>query len=306
LLENNFLRRVTDVSNYFAYDDGTAELGIQAKGSGTQIAAEFQTSVRDTISAIQLHFPHIIGDVSFQNFNLKVWINSLESEPVFEGKLLNTIYVDSFADTLQGFTTYRLEDTFTGELMSIPILANDIFYIGWEQISVEFEDALPVGFDVSTTGVGEYFHFFTPTGGWSTFKSDNIEGAVMIRPVMGIDNAIFTDVDNTQEQIFNFYPNPSQGTIRIENTGERNLNAQVNVFDTQGRMLHSQNYQEIIDLGLLPSGVYFITLTDEKKAILVHCRSGARSGMAKNFMTEAGFQNVRNLEGGVLAWQDKF
>jgi len=44
----------------------------------------------------------------------------------------------------------------------------------------------------------------------------------------------------------------------------------------------------------------------KEKEIVVHCRSGARSGMAKNFMTEAGFQNVRNLEGGVLAWQEKF
>lgn len=40
--------------------------------------------------------------------------------------------------------------------------------------------------------------------------------------------------------------------------------------------------------------------------IVVHCRSGARSGMAKNFLMEAGFQNVRNLEGGILAWQEKY
>ncbi len=47
---------------------------------------------------------------------------------------------------------------------------------------------------------------------------------------------------------------------------------------------------------------------DDRKdqEIVVHCRSGARSGMAKNFLMEAGFQNVRNLEGGVLAWQEKF
>lgn len=40
--------------------------------------------------------------------------------------------------------------------------------------------------------------------------------------------------------------------------------------------------------------------------IVVHCRSGARSGTAKNFLTEAGFKNVRNLEGGVLAWKEKY
>ena len=46
---------------------------------------------------------------------------------------------------------------------------------------------------------------------------------------------------------------------------------------------------------------------DQKNAeIVVHCRSGARSGMAQQFMQMNGFTNVRNLTGGVLAWQEAF
>jgi rhodanese-related sulfurtransferase len=40
--------------------------------------------------------------------------------------------------------------------------------------------------------------------------------------------------------------------------------------------------------------------------IIVHCRSGARSGTAKMFMTQNGFTQVRNLIGGVLDWQAQF
>ncbi|MFT5166967.1 MAG: rhodanese-related sulfurtransferase [Saprospiraceae bacterium] len=40
--------------------------------------------------------------------------------------------------------------------------------------------------------------------------------------------------------------------------------------------------------------------------IVIHCRSGARSGMAQQLMQIAGFTNVRNLTGGVLAWQSAF
>ncbi|RMG76230.1 MAG: rhodanese-like domain-containing protein [Bacteroidetes bacterium] len=40
--------------------------------------------------------------------------------------------------------------------------------------------------------------------------------------------------------------------------------------------------------------------------IVVHCRSGQRSGMAKMYMEAAGFSNVRNLLGGVIAWQEAF
>jgi len=37
--------------------------------------------------------------------------------------------------------------------------------------------------------------------------------------------------------------------------------------------------------------------------IIVYCRSGNRSGMAKMLMETAGFKNVKNLLGGMLAWQ---
>ena len=37
--------------------------------------------------------------------------------------------------------------------------------------------------------------------------------------------------------------------------------------------------------------------------ILVHCRSGARSGNAKKFMESKGFSQVRNVLGGILAYR---
>ncbi len=37
--------------------------------------------------------------------------------------------------------------------------------------------------------------------------------------------------------------------------------------------------------------------------IILHCRSGARSGRAQAFMESEGYTNVRNLVGGMLAWQ---
>jgi rhodanese-related sulfurtransferase len=40
--------------------------------------------------------------------------------------------------------------------------------------------------------------------------------------------------------------------------------------------------------------------------IVVHCRSGQRSAMAQQILEQHGFSNVRNLEGGVLAWKQQF
>ena len=37
--------------------------------------------------------------------------------------------------------------------------------------------------------------------------------------------------------------------------------------------------------------------------IIVHCRSGARSATAKAFLQQQGYANVRNMLGGILAWE---
>lgn len=45
-------------------------------------------------------------------------------------------------------------------------------------------------------------------------------------------------------------------------------------------------------------------LKDEE--VLVYCRSGNRSRMACIILEQAGFKNVQNIVGGMLAWQEKF
>jgi len=44
---------------------------------------------------------------------------------------------------------------------------------------------------------------------------------------------------------------------------------------------------------------------DEEDDIIVHCRSGGRSANAVDILRAQGFENVRNLRGGILAWADE-
>ena len=60
---------------------------------------------------------------------------------------------------------------------------------------------------------------------------------------------------------------------------------------------------KLIPLGELPDRIE--ELEDWKNnEVIVHCRSGARSGRAKAFMESQGFTNVRNVLGGILAYND--
>jgi adenylyltransferase/sulfurtransferase len=58
----------------------------------------------------------------------------------------------------------------------------------------------------------------------------------------------------------------------------------------------------LIPLGDLPKRVNEL---DSSREIVAHCRSGARSAKAVDFLRQAGFTKVKNLSGGILAWAEK-
>ena len=43
----------------------------------------------------------------------------------------------------------------------------------------------------------------------------------------------------------------------------------------------------------------------KEEEVIVYCRSGNRSGQACQVLSMLGFKNVKNLTGGMLAWQAK-
>lgn len=96
--------------------------------------------------------------------------------------------------------------------------------------------------------------------------------------------------------------------ITIEELKQRmDAGEKLNIFDV--RELHE--YEEynigatLIPLATLPSKLEELAALKNEEIIL-HCRSGARSGNAKMFMLDSGFTNVRNLLGGMLAWREKY
>jgi Rhodanese-related sulfurtransferase len=62
---------------------------------------------------------------------------------------------------------------------------------------------------------------------------------------------------------------------------------------------------------LIPLGKFQTMQVDElenlkDEEVIIHCRSGKRSMMACQILDTMGFKNTKNLQGGILAWKDKF
>ncbi|AUP80473.1 rhodanese-like domain-containing protein [Flavivirga eckloniae] len=66
--------------------------------------------------------------------------------------------------------------------------------------------------------------------------------------------------------------------------------------------------------GIIPNAIHIdiykgqefiseIEALDKDKSYYIYCRSGNRSGQACSIMEELDFENVYNLEGGILEWE---
>ena len=58
----------------------------------------------------------------------------------------------------------------------------------------------------------------------------------------------------------------------------------------------------LVPLGELPKR---LSELDPNSEIVVHCKSGGRSGKAVDLLKQNGFVNARNVVGGILAWADQ-
>jgi adenylyltransferase/sulfurtransferase len=87
---------------------------------------------------------------------------------------------------------------------------------------------------------------------------------------------------------------------------KQKLDAQEDLFILDVREAHEYKICNInghlIPLGELPKRVKEL---DPAKDMVVHCRSGARSARAVQFLQQSGFTKVKNLKGGILAWADQ-
>ncbi len=266
---NNQMSRTFDFDNYYAYDDNSAESAYFVS-TGGQVAVKFTNYKADLLQAIRMQIPRIVsGDLSGSNFTLKVWLDDLNTDPIYEAPFTKPLFIDEFVDSLQAFTTYILKDPLTGESAPVELPAGD-FYIGWEQVTACANvRCLPVGFDRNTPSATNTI-FINVDGGWrqiSTFFQDGVvpvsqQGALMLRPVVGPETPNDSETVSVNElalpQLLNIFPNPTDGTVNIDLFEGNYEDYQISIFNTLGQQLNQQVLTTRLDLGSQIPGIYFL------------------------------------------------
>ncbi len=262
---NDTVERLVPLTDFFAYDDGSAESSIITQNSGTKAALKFHTIIADTLQGIRMHVPAFDVSVANQLFNFSVYVGSLNNNPVYEAYNLRPFYGDS----LQYWASYP----FSGSGGFAPLIpVNTDFYIVWEQASAG--QAIPIGLDKNSPQGTQFIQQNTGAG-WLPLGS-NVSGALMFRPYLGSKRFINNEnlAENSLKNI-NIYPNPSSHilNIKLPNSLEainllENIDLNYTIINILGSNVQSgilnSSINNSIDITQLNTGFYTLIVKNKE------------------------------------------
>lgn len=251
IIRNNDTLKITSkITNYLAYDDGSAEGAFGINQAAGRVLYKIKLNRPDTISAVDIAWVKSVVNLEGTTFKLLLMptLNSIQ----FSKQLLV-----GYGDSLNAFTRYTLDSG---------IIVKDSFYIGYEQNS---DVVLTVGYDKNTTSnlnilYGTGYIPGTSTYHWRPFTQ--VTGSLMMRPIF--ERGVKTSKDRKANPPVNdilLYPNPSQGLL----TAENDTIDQLKVFSLIGNEIQDDQYslsskdkynRQTINLTKLESGFYILFL----------------------------------------------
>src|SRR6185312_778221 len=166
---NDTLRYAQTFSNYYAYDDGTAEAAYSILGSGppVSIACQYTLNKPDTLLGVYLFFNYVLANTRSYIFRLGLWGDGggqPSATPVYEE---DSLYSPVF-DSLDQYVYYKF---------SVPQTVSGTTYVG---LVVTSGDSINLGFDLNDNHQNQDFYNIGGVWNYSSYP-----GTIMMRPVFG-------------------------------------------------------------------------------------------------------------------------
>lgn len=229
--------------NYYAYDDGTPELGYGIASDIGKIAYQFELNMADTLWGVQMYFNRTLNDVNEYYFDLVVWgdNNGKPGEELYrmEGQQVK------WEKGLYSFYPYMLDQ---------PLKVVGTVYVGFEQARKEYFN---IGMDANNNKQDRIFAYY-----FNEWHSATVPGALLMRPIIGA-NMILSMEENLASNKLNdlvVYPNPASSQFSIGNAELKNNNeAELIIRNIYGQIVHSQiGIGTTINTTKLTTGIYIV------------------------------------------------
>lgn len=233
--------------DYYAYDDGSAELAYGLKSPLATVAYKFEPYMSDSLLGVSIHFVPSVNDKTKKLFSLIVWDEK-------NGLPNNIIYKDEdfapqqpiYQNKRNKYTNYYFKDFKR-------LFVSGTFFVGVKQFD---QDPLNIGFDANTTTNSKLYY---ANNGFTWLKSE-AKGALMIRPIFASklnQHVGFYEEFMGDKNTLTIYPNPTNDEVNI--LPNFKTFSGVLVRDIQGKVLF-QLTDNLLTFSMLdfPAGIYII------------------------------------------------
>ena len=262
---NDTISRTVELSNYYAYDDGTAEQAAEIKKGFGRVAVQYIVNKPDAVSAIRINLQPTVKNISKQRLTFQILANDKGKIGRILKTVSDTLNVIKYSTTSNAFVEYKID----------PVTVTDTFYVGFIQFTDD--EPLAIGLDLNTPQFANK-HYYNISNEWvqvpkadapqisSTFVP--IKGSLMIRPVMlgrTVATKPLANEEEIQDRNLIISPNPSTGIFRWNDESLKN----VEVYDMVGRnIMQERTDNQEINLQNLRTGIYFLRLSNEKNTFV--------------------------------------
>lgn len=242
---------VQELSNYYAYDDGSAEMGYSLNAPGAQLAYRFDIVGGDSLRALRIYFnpqanPPPGLPPTQGSFLITVW-SSLSPE-VVQHQNFSFSTPEYKREGLNRFVEYPLDST---------IHVAGTFWVGWTQTNAV---GMNVGFDRNRNNQSRITY---KVG--TDWQPTAFQGSLMIRPVFVADVDPFIGVDEHAPAVteLRLMPNPSSTSFRLLlDNGDKA--GRMEVVDATGREVFRSERPLVEEVATTawPNGLYMVRLFD--------------------------------------------
>lgn len=250
LKTNDTISSRTALSDYFAYDDGSAEYGVQVNQKLGRVAVQYILAKADTIGGVRMSMVSFNKDISGQGFTIQIFGNKNNKPDQLIAQRSVTV---RYPATRNGLVDYAF---------TTPVAVPDTFYVGWLQIN---EQPVTVGFDRNSM-LGSTSVYYNLGTEWA--KETGLKGSIMIRPYLGKKAlGIITGNEPVPGSGNIFYPNPSRGQVHWSSKSVK----RIEIYSVNGALIHTilpVGGQQSVSVEHLNPGMFLFKATDGKRSFV--------------------------------------
>ena len=247
---NDTIKEHIVMNDYYAYDDGTAELAYGLQGANAELALAFDipANISDSLAGVLIHFAQLVEDITQRRYSLRVY----EADGNAPGQLIynmDTLIYPSYQLFRNGFTYVPFDTTIFLNGGS----SGKRYFIAMHKLG-----ANPINIGLDRNSNAKNYLFYNFGGNWN---QSLIDGAIMFRPVMGnYQTVLSAQAEEVQEGV-KVYPNPFRDVVYLEHEGLK----KVQVYSIEGKLVLQEEIEtKQLNLSGLHSGIYLLRIFDEQ------------------------------------------